>query len=166
MLRLNPGDNQGIRYALASILLQLDAPVELRKLLKTYQDEAGVFLTWTAALLKFRQSGDTPRSAGLLHKATAENGHVPAPLLRWGLAGGRGKFAQPASYMLSSPEEAAMYLKDNAALWLATPRRVGLAAPHNGRAGRRQGQTGTTQAAPRAGAVAPATSPVWLCRGW
>ena len=44
MLRLNPGDNQGIRYTLAGWLLNLDRDEELAQLLEQYGDEGSA--TW------------------------------------------------------------------------------------------------------------------------
>ena len=40
MLRLNPGDNQGVRYTLAGFLLFLDRDDDLEHLLRQYPDEA------------------------------------------------------------------------------------------------------------------------------
>src|SRR5215468_10055981 len=59
MLRLNPHDNQGVRYTLAGFLLFLDRDDDLARLLQQY-DEASAAWVYTKALLAFRQHGDTP----------------------------------------------------------------------------------------------------------
>jgi hypothetical protein len=40
LLKLNPNDNQGIRYILASCLLKLGCDEEVASLLKQYEDDA------------------------------------------------------------------------------------------------------------------------------
>src|SRR5947209_27138 len=59
MLRLNPNDNQGVRYTLAGFLLFLDRDDDLARLLRQYPDEASAAWAYTKALLAFRQQGDT-----------------------------------------------------------------------------------------------------------
>src|SRR6185312_821671 len=51
MLRLNPNDNQGIRYTLAGFLLFLDRDDELAKLLAQYPDEGSATWAYTHALV-------------------------------------------------------------------------------------------------------------------
>ena len=79
MLRLNPGDNQGVRYTLASFLLFLDRDDDLIRLLKQY-DEPSATWDYTKALLAFRQHGDTPEARKLLTQARKTNKHVPGYL--------------------------------------------------------------------------------------
>src|ERR1700743_1982317 len=62
VLRLNPNDNQGARYVLAAWLAELGRDAELRELMIQYKDDASAAWYWTAALLAFRQAGDSPRS--------------------------------------------------------------------------------------------------------
>ena len=77
MLRLNPGDNQGIRYILASRLLMMDRDEDLRELLDSYEDEPTACWSYTRALLSFRREGGTGTSCGLLKEALDRNPHVP-----------------------------------------------------------------------------------------
>lgn len=81
MLRLNPGDNQGVRYTLASFLLFLDRDDELGKLLDQYPNEELATWSYTRALLSFRQKGDTLEGRQSLKKAKKANKHVPPYLL-------------------------------------------------------------------------------------
>src|SRR5205807_8235221 len=69
MLRLNPDDNQGVRYTLAGFLLFLDRDHDLTRLLQQYPDEGTAAWTYTKALLAFRQYGDTPEARQLLKEA-------------------------------------------------------------------------------------------------
>jgi tetratricopeptide (TPR) repeat protein len=58
LLKLNPNDNQGIRYILAACLLELRRDEEVASLLKQYEDDAAAAFAWTGALLAFRRQGD------------------------------------------------------------------------------------------------------------
>jgi tetratricopeptide (TPR) repeat protein len=80
MLRLNPHDNQGVRYTLAGFLLFLDRDDELARLLQQYDEDSAAW-AYTKALLAFRHHGDTPESRQLLQEARQTNRHVPAYLL-------------------------------------------------------------------------------------
>src|SRR5262249_1996119 len=81
MLRLNPSDNQGVRYTLAAWLLNLDRDQELAQLLAQYDDEASATWAFNRALLAFRQQGDTPESRELLKSARRRNKSVTKYLL-------------------------------------------------------------------------------------
>jgi hypothetical protein len=82
MLRLNPNDNQGMRYRLVSMLLHLGLYDELEQLLKKYEDDASAEWAYTRALLAFRLEGDTVRAREFLAQATDVNAHVPLYLAR------------------------------------------------------------------------------------
>jgi tetratricopeptide (TPR) repeat protein len=77
LLRLNPGDNQGVRYVLASCLIELGRDEELESLLASYPDDASAYWVYSAALLAFRRKGDTPSSRKLLTVARKCNPFVP-----------------------------------------------------------------------------------------
>src|SRR5437762_1011339 len=81
MLRLNPGDNQGVGYTLAGFLLFLDRDDDLARLLHQYADEGSATWAYTTALLTFRQQDDTIEARRLLKTAIKSNKHVPAYLL-------------------------------------------------------------------------------------
>ena len=117
MLRLNPGDNQGVRYTLAGFLLFLDRDDDLDRLLQMYSDEDSAAWAYTKALLGFRQHGDTPESRQLLKEARKTNKHVPAYLLG-------EKFPpheQPRSYSPGAESEAIEYIGSFMAGWKSTP---------------------------------------------
>lgn len=81
MLTLNPGDNQGIRYELAALLLELDRDEELQDLLVQYEEDGSANFSYTRALSAYRGEGDSPGSRRLLTEAQAVNPHVPAYML-------------------------------------------------------------------------------------
>src|SRR5205823_1435905 len=65
MLKLNPNDNQGIRYVLAGCLLRQDNNSALKELLAAYEDGTASWL-YTRALMAFRESGDSDEQAAAL----------------------------------------------------------------------------------------------------
>lgn len=81
MLRLNPGDNQGVRYILAAYLIEAGDDDGLAALLREYPDEGMAAWPWTSTLAAFRRSGDGAASRKLLRAALRQNEHVPAYLL-------------------------------------------------------------------------------------
>ncbi|HEY7153561.1 MAG TPA: hypothetical protein VH575_06350 [Gemmataceae bacterium] len=116
MLRLNPGDNQGIRYTLAGWLLNLDRDEDLARLLEEYPDEGSATWAYTRALLAFRRHGDTPQTSQLLKEAKKINKHVPDYLL--------GKknlpMRPPDYYSPGDPTEAIEYAGSFLAAWKNT----------------------------------------------
>ena len=80
MLRLNPSDNQGVRYSLLQLLLELDQSDEARVLIAQYEDEYSAAWLYTRALIAFQQEGDSPASIHALQDALEQNPHVPAYL--------------------------------------------------------------------------------------
>jgi tetratricopeptide (TPR) repeat protein len=81
MLRLNPGDNQGVRYPLMSALLQARRNLDARKLLNRYKGEATAGWLYSEALLAFRHKGNTPQAQEKLLAALQANPFVPIYLL-------------------------------------------------------------------------------------
>jgi len=73
LLRLNPGDNQGVRYLLAAWLLEDGRPDELAAHLAAHPDEDSPFLAYPAAALAFLRHGDTDASRAALVRAFASN---------------------------------------------------------------------------------------------
>ena len=78
MLKLNPNDNQGIRYVLAGHLLARDDINALRKLLKQHEDDCAAAWLYTRALLAFREND--PGAGKLAEEAWLANSHVPGVL--------------------------------------------------------------------------------------
>jgi tetratricopeptide (TPR) repeat protein len=117
MLRLNPGDNQGIRYVLVSCLFELGRDRELTSLLEEYDSEYDTFWLYTKALLSFRDQGDCEESRERLEEARGVNPHVPMYLL------GKKKIPKrlPDYIGFGDESEALSYAGDNIENWKATP---------------------------------------------
>lgn len=117
MLRLNPGDNQGMRYPLASWLMAIGNDEELAALLAQYPDEWSANWAYTRVLLTFRQSGAGRKADQALKQALEVNPHVPAHLL------GLVPFPDrpPDYYGIGDENEAILYVAEAAEAWLANP---------------------------------------------
>ncbi|MGE5191766.1 MAG: DUF6930 domain-containing protein [Deltaproteobacteria bacterium] len=116
MLRLNPGDNQGIRYLLTAHLLELGRDADFDRLTEEY-DEPSAFLTFSRVLREFRRSGDSPASRGLLAKAQVANRHI-VPLL---LHGAPPEQDLPDSFSPGQIDEALLYVADFGGGWKQVP---------------------------------------------
>lgn len=84
MLRLNPNDNQGVRYTLASWLLVIGGDQEMRQLaalLKQFAEDESAFWTYTSLLLRLRQQGPGKAADAALNAAIASNPFVPFYLM-------------------------------------------------------------------------------------
>ena len=116
MLRLNPGDNQGLRYVLAGWFLNLERLDDLVRLLDAYDEDSA---TWrfTRALVAFRRGGDTPKARKLLGAARKANKHVADFLV------GRNTLPSepPPYYSPGDPNDAILYVANHLASWKATP---------------------------------------------
>jgi tetratricopeptide (TPR) repeat protein len=117
MLRLNPGDHQGVRYTLAGFLLFLDRDDEVARLLEQYPDEVSAAWAYTQALLTFRRQGDTIDARRALKAARKVNKYAPDYLLGRKAPPAR----QPGSYRTGDESEAVMYVGSFLAGWRATP---------------------------------------------
>jgi tetratricopeptide (TPR) repeat protein len=75
LLRLNPDDNQGVRYALVHWLLEERRLSEAEALLGRYEEDSAGWL-YARALLKFMQEGDSPAARRAVAEAVFNNPHV------------------------------------------------------------------------------------------
>jgi tetratricopeptide (TPR) repeat protein len=118
MLKLNPNDNQGIRYLLAACLLRRGEEAELKELLAAYEDEGSAYWLYTRALLAFREGGlDNEQAITLVKGAWSANEHVPAIL-----AGTRPPLFEDSDYVtMGGPDEATYYVTEFGAAWHRTP---------------------------------------------
>ena len=117
LLRLNPGDNQGIRYRLATALLELGRDDETEVLLRQYDDEGSADWAFNRALLAFRKHGDSPEALSALTLAKSANKHV-LPFLSG------EKFIPmdlPSTIGMGDPSEAVSYAAGNLRASRATP---------------------------------------------
>ena len=77
MLRLNPGDNQGIRYSLLNLLLELNRLDEVDALLDEYVNDWSSEWCYTQVLRVFQEAGDSPAAQKALKEALEQNPYVP-----------------------------------------------------------------------------------------
>lgn len=118
MLRLNPNDNQGIRYTLSGYLLEEGRDGEMQKLMARYGDEATCFITWNMALWTFRTTdGSNDRSDALIKAAVGTNDFVPAYLLGQKYV----PYRLPDYYSPGGDEEAVIYAAGAKKAWEKTP---------------------------------------------
>ena len=117
LLRLNPNDNQGIRYLLAAGWQEMERYEELDALLDDYAGDGTAAWTYTEALAAFRNTGDTGRSRRRLARAIQANRHVPPLLL------GRPKLPRSShDYMtMGGKDEAIEYVREFGSGWERTP---------------------------------------------
>lgn len=130
MLRLNPGDNQGVRYLLIDLLLLLGLLEEAEELLGRY-DEAMAAWLWSTALLAFKKSGDNATSRKALRDAIASNKHV-LPLLT-----GATKMPRslPGYISIGDETEAVSYVHGADIAWRMTEGAIAWAAISGSRSG-------------------------------
>lgn len=116
LLRLNPSDNQGIRYVLLPCLLELGSDEQATQLLRRYKSDVAATWAYGRALLVFRSDGSGQRSHALLDKAIAANPFVPAYLL------GRKRLpdAMPPYIGIGDQSEAISCADDLLEAWRAT----------------------------------------------
>jgi hypothetical protein len=117
MLRLNPGDNQGIRYSLLNLLLTLNRDAEAQKLLKQYEDDGMAEWLYTRALLAFRTGGASAAAETALREAMDSNAHVLVYLT------GRKRIPAhlPDYVTWGGEDEAITYASSYLAHWRRTP---------------------------------------------
>ncbi|NUQ64503.1 MAG: hypothetical protein HUU20_18715 [Pirellulales bacterium] len=117
MLRLNPEDNQGVRYTLADALLDSERHEELERLAEQYRDDVSAPWAYTRALLAFRQHGDSPDSRAALAAAAEANASVPEYL-----TGNREiPVESPSLVEPGADDEAANYAAGQLRHWRNTP---------------------------------------------
>lgn len=116
MLRLNPNDNQGIRYILINWLLEEGRDETAEKLLNQFEGDTGATWLYSRALWIFRKEGASKKADNCLKEALEQNRFVPAYLL-----GMKNLPKQlPAFIGLGDENEAIEYASEGMMLWLKT----------------------------------------------
>ena len=114
MLELNPFDNQGVRYMLASLLLSMGKYKQYFELYKKFKDEKSTFWLFNYALYLFATEGATTKANNALLLANKENPYVIDFMSQ------RKQMAKsPAGhYSPGDQNEATYYLMDNFKAWM------------------------------------------------
>lgn len=117
MLRLNPNDNQGIRYVLAQYLMTAGDLARLGSLLDRYDEDAAAEWLYTRALWAFRVHGEGDEALAALAKALEWNPIVVPYLFGvWELPED-----PPEQYSPRGEDEAALYVGYCGEHWDNTP---------------------------------------------
>ena len=117
MLELNPSDNQGVRYELLPVYLQLNRIDDARRLFDQYDEvEWSVIFAWGHVLWHYLQE-DLAEASRATEKAHKQNPHMKPYLT------GKKRIPKslPAHYGAGSLEEAKCYAAPLAAAWKAHP---------------------------------------------
>lgn len=117
LLRLNPNDNQGVRYILANALLGENEDERLGKLLDDYKDDAAATWAYTRALWTFRREGASARAGKSFDEAFAGNPFVP--LLMFGLEEMPEQLPDYVGF--GDKNEAVVYVYASFENWIVTP---------------------------------------------
>jgi len=113
LLRLNPNDNQGIRYVLLDRLLFAGSVSEIERLLSLYPEESGAVWLYGHALHTYRLNGPSAPATAALRRARKANVYVLDYLL-----GRRPLPVDLPDYTGWGDEsEAAAYVHDAMGLW-------------------------------------------------
>jgi tetratricopeptide (TPR) repeat protein len=118
MLKLNPGDNQGVRYHLLPTLFMLDRLEEVRDLFQRYQDEFdfNTVFAWSRVLERFL-SHDLSGASTALSAARKQN-----PAMQAYIKGHRAVPRHlPHAYSPGSRDEAICFAADMRPAWLKHP---------------------------------------------
>ena len=115
MLRLNPMDNQGIRYLLLLLLMELNQGEEVDAHLKDHQEDSAEWL-YTSALRLFQVSGRSEKANRILEKALKNNPYIPAYLL----SNKRIPHQLPPGIIIGEESEAVVYAAAYLAVWRKT----------------------------------------------
>jgi len=112
-LRLNPGDNQGIRYVLAQRLMALDLDDDFAALYKEFEDDGMASFAYSHALWVFRKEGASPAANAALAEAVKGNPFVPEYLLMT-----RKPSHMPDHYGIGDRNEAIFYVTGAIESWI------------------------------------------------
>lgn len=119
MLRLNPGDNQGLRYSLLGCYLEQGNASGAERLFAEYPDEGSAVFEWARVLATFI-AGDETGAAKRLADARTTNKHVESFLT------GRKKTPTdgPGYYSPGDPSEAIICMHEIGTAWSMHPRAI------------------------------------------
>jgi tetratricopeptide (TPR) repeat protein len=117
MLRLNPNDNQGLRYPLVGCYLERRNLAGAERLFAEYPEEGSAMFAWAQVLASFL-AGDETNALAALDEARGVNKHVEAYLT------GRKKTPDdgPGYYSPGEPSEAIVCMHSIGTAWTMHPR--------------------------------------------
>lgn len=118
MLRLNPGDNQGIRFELAPLLLLSHRYKEYYQLFTQFEKDVTFGWLYTYFLYSFIKYGGVRRTQEILLEAVSHNPHIIEVLCA------DREFPEKLSdyYSFGDEDEAYHYVESTLPMWLAFPK--------------------------------------------
>lgn len=117
MLRLNPSDNQGVRWLLLEWYCNMNWPDKAWQLLEEYPDEDTPFMVLTRVCLQFQKTGPSDELESMLKEQMELNPHIAPKLLDQ-------EDVSPYSidsFSVGDEDEADAYCQTFRSLWKATP---------------------------------------------
>ena len=113
MLRLNPNDNQGIRYILLTLYIETEQFKKAQELISEFSDEGTANFSFNKILVDYYTNGLTTQTKTLIKEANQQNPFVKDYLL--------GKKKLPAEHYthigIGDETEAIAYAEDHIHLW-------------------------------------------------
>lgn len=116
LLRLNPNDNQGVRYVLLNSLIALGRFDDAKVLIQRY-DEPSAAWAFSKVLVAFHEGGDAAASRTALKEARRINKHV-VPFL---LGEKEPPDDNPGFYSPGDKYEACFYIEESLGTWKQVP---------------------------------------------
>jgi tetratricopeptide (TPR) repeat protein len=120
MIKLNPDDNQGIRYILLELYLRKRDTKHAHLLISQFEDDASAFFAYNKTLLVFLTNGKSVEAQTLLKEAMNFNPHVVKYLV------GKKKLPinLPEAYQMGKDDEAQLYAAEGLGTWSAVPNAI------------------------------------------
>ncbi len=117
MLRLNPMDNQGVRWLLLRYYLETNCHKDAEQLLEQFEEDDTAHWMYGNVLLTFRREGDSKSARKALAEAQKGNEYVPRCLL------GDVHIPRelPGHFSPGGEDEAMLYASEFLPSWRATP---------------------------------------------
>ena len=116
MLRLNPNDNQAVRFSLLAHYLERGSYAAAEVLIQQYSDDQSAFFCFNRGLLGYIQKGDCAEIRKMWAEVKRYNPHVARYL------SGKQKMPKdmPEFYSPGGREEAILFVAENKELWRKT----------------------------------------------
>lgn len=117
MIKLNPSDNQGIRYLLVNRYLELNQLDSCKKLIQKFKDDGRSQWAFTLAFLTFKLEGASQKANKILKAAFQRNPYVADYIL------GTKKLPKslPDYYGFGDQSEAIVYVSESLNVWRKNP---------------------------------------------
>lgn len=117
MLRLNPMDNQGVRWLLLRYYLETNRHKDAEQLIKQFDEDGTAHWRYGRVLMTFRREGDSKSTRKALAEAQKGNQHVP----RYLLGDAHIPRELPDYFSPGGEDEAMLYASEFLPAWRATP---------------------------------------------